>query len=201
MFYEPEDGHGLRHNPFNALIAPRPIAWISSVSAEGEANLAPYSFFNGVAYQPPQIMFASTFGKADQEAGKDTVTNIRQTGVFAVNLVAYAQRDAMNITSQSFEKGVDEFEKAGLTKEPCKVIDCPRIADVPATLECTLVQITKLPGEANFTVFGEVVGVHIRDDTMVDGKVDITRFEMLARLGYRDYSSVTETFTLARPDD
>ncbi|KNG94831.1 flavin reductase family protein [Pseudaestuariivita atlantica] len=201
MFYQPKDGHGLPHNPFNALIAPRPIAWISTRGPDGTANLAPYSFFNGVSYVPPQVMFASTSAKPDQDNTKDSVANIRATGVFAVNLVSRALKDAMNITSEHFDRTTDEFDRAGLEKAECSVIDCPRVAASPATLECRLVQIVRLPGEANYVTFGEVVGVHIADDALVDGMVDITRFEMLARLGYRDYTAVTEAFTLARPDD
>ncbi len=201
MYYEPKNGHGLPHNPFNALIAPRPIAWISTRSDSGTANLAPYSFFNGVSYEPPQIMFASTSAKADQDNTKDTVANIRATGCFAVNLVSYDLRDAMNVTSEHFDKDTDEFARAGLTPAPCSAIDCPRVAEAPATLECRLVQITRLPGQSNYVVFGEVVGVHIDDTILKDGMVDVTSFQLLSRLGYRDYTRVTEAFTLARPDD
>ena len=104
MFYRPEEGHGLPHNPFNAIIAPRPIGWISTQDAEGRRNLAPYSFFNAVAYVPPQVMFASTGAKADQDGTKDSVSNIRETGVFCVNIVEYAMLDAMNASSASLGK-------------------------------------------------------------------------------------------------
>ena len=200
MFYEPKDGHGLPHNPFNAVVTPRPIGWIST-RAGGQDNLAPYSFFNAVAYTPPQVMFASTSAKADRDGTKDSVALIRESGVFAVNIVAYEMRDAMNKTSGSYDKEVDEFELAGLEKADCRVIDCPRVAAAPATLECRMTQIIRLEGEANFAVFGEVVGVHLRDDCVVDGTFDVTRFNPLTRLGYRDYSVIREVFSLSRPDD
>ncbi|MBE1296241.1 flavin reductase family protein [Phycobacter azelaicus] len=201
MFYRPEDGHGLPHNPFNAVITPRPIGWISSRSADGINNLAPYSFFNGVAYTPPQVMFASTGSKEDQENTKDSMANIEETGVFCVNVVAYAMRDAMNASSQTLGKEVDEFDHAGLKSVECETINCARIADAPAALECKLTKIVDLPGAANRVAFGEVTGVHLRDDCLKDGMFDVTTFEPLARLGYRDYSRVTEVFSLARPDD
>lgn len=201
MFYRPADGHGLPHNPFNALITPRPIGWISTQGADGSHNLAPYSFFNGVAYEPPQIMFASTAAKPDRGDTKDSVANIRETGVFAVNVVGFAMRDAMNTTSAAFDREVDEFDKAGLQKARCETIDCPRIAGVPAVLECKLTKEVTLPGAANRVVFGEVTGIHINDDCLTDGLLDITKYQPLARMGYRDYTVVREVFTLARPDD
>lgn len=201
MFYQPENGHGLPHNPFNAVVTPRPIGWISTVSADGVHNLAPYSFFNAVAYVPPQVMFASTASKPDQDGTKDSVANIRETGEFCVNIVEYAMKDAMNITSQTFEKSVDEAIKAGLDMADCQRIAPRRIAAAPAALECKLTKIIDLPGEANKAVFGEVVGVHLRDDCIVDGKFDVLKFQPLARLGYRDYARVTEVFSLSRPDD
>lgn len=201
MFYRPEDGHGLPHNPFNALITPRPIGWISSRDTEGVNNLAPYSFFNGVAYFPPQIMFASTGTKPDQDNTKDSVANITATRVFCVNVVAFAAQDAMNTSSATFEKDVDEFESAGLSSLECETIDCARIAGAPAALECKLTKIVDLPGAANRVVFGEVVGIHISDDILTNGMVDITKYHPLARMGYRDYATVKEVFTLMRPDD
>ncbi len=201
MFYRPEDGHGLPHNPFNAVVTPRPIGWISTRSAAGVNNLAPYSFFNAVAYVPPQVMFASTSAKDDQDGTKDSMANIRETGVFCVNIVEYAMRDAMNKTSGALGREVDEFAHAGLEAVDCETINCARVAGVPAALECKLTKIVDLPGEANKVAFGEVVGVHLRDDCMVDGVFDVTRYQPLSRLGYRDYAKVSELFSLARPDD
>ena len=201
MFYEPKNGHGLPHNPFNAVVTPRPIGWISTRGTDGRDNLAPYSFFNAVAYVPPQVMFASTSAKADRGDTKDSVANIRDTGVFAVNIVEYAARDVMNKSSAALGREEDEFAVVGIEKADCSTIGCARVANAPATLECTLTQIVQLPGEANFAVFGEVTGVHLRDDCMVDGMFDVTRFNPLTRLGYRDYSVVREVFSLQRPDD
>lgn len=203
MFYEPKDGHGLPHNPFNAIITPRPIAWVSTVSKDGVRNLAPYSFFNGTAYFPPQVMFATTSDKDDQGPGlgKDSLANIRETGVFCINIVEVAMTDAMNISTTGFAKEVDEFERAGLTPVQCETIDCPRIEGAPAALECVLTDIHQIRGDANYVTFGEVTGIHLRDDCMVDGKFDVTTFQPLARMGYRDYSKVEKVFTLARPDD
>ncbi|MCE8522481.1 flavin reductase family protein [Ruegeria pomeroyi] len=201
MFYRPEDGHGLPHNPFNAIITPRPIGWISTRAADGTNNLAPYSFFNGAAYVPPQVMFSTTGSKPDQDNTKDTVANIEATGVFCVNIVEYAMRDAMNATSESLPRDVDEFAHAGLTPVECETIACARIAGAPAALECKLTQIVTLPGESNRVVFGEVTGIHMRDDCLKDGIFDVTTYQPLARLGYRDYTVVRDLFTLARPDD
>jgi len=201
MFYEPDKGHGLPHNPFNAIITPRPIGWISTRGKDGANNLAPYSFFNGVAYTPPQVMFACTGLKSDRHIGKDSIANIDETGVFCVNVVEYDRRDAMNKTSETLPAGVDEFAVAGLRVAECETIDCPRIADAPAALECRLTQVVRIEGEQNLIAIGTVTGIHLRDDCLVDGKFDVTRFKPLARLGYRDYSVIDTTFTLARPDD
>ena len=201
MFYRPEDGHGLPHNPFNALITPRPIGWISSRDGDGVNNLAPYSFFNGVAYFPPQVMFASTGVKEDQDNTKDSMANIEETGVFCVNIVEYAARDAMNASSATLDKSVDEFAHAGLTAVECETINCARIEGVPAALECKLTKIVTLPGVSNRVAFGEVTGIHLRDDCLRDGIFDVTTFQPLARLGYRDYAVVRDLFSLQRPDD
>jgi len=187
MFYRPEDGHGLPHNPFNALITPRPIGWISTRSSDGIANLAPYSFFNAIAYEPPQVMFSSTGAKPDQGDTKDSVANIRETGVFCVNIVEYGARDAMNASSGDLDKEVDEFAHAGLVAIECDTINCPRVADTPAALESRLTQIIDLPGATNRIVLGQVTGIHIRDNCLRNGRFDVTTFQPLARLGYRDY--------------
>ena len=193
MFYRPEDGHGLPHNPFNAIVTPRPIGWISTRGAAGD-NLAPYSFFNAIAYVPPQVMFSST-------GAKDSLRNIRETGVFVVNIVEYAMREKMNLTSGSYPPGTDEFDLAGIKKAACRTINCPHVAGAPAVLECRLTEIVTLKGEANFLTLGEVTGVHLRDDCLVEGQFDVTRFNPVARLGYRDYSVVREVFSMTRPDE
>jgi len=201
MFYRPEEGHGLPHNPFNAIVTPRPIGWISTRDAQGHDNLAPYSFFNAVAYVPPQVMFASTTAKPDRGDTKDSVANIRETGVFCVNIVSEALRDAMNQTSGPWAREVDEFVDAGLDKAACETIDCARVAAAPASLECRLTQIVQLPGAANFVVFGEVTGVHMRDDCLHDGRFDVPRFNPLTLLGYQDYAVIRDTFALKRPGE
>ncbi len=199
MFYEPKNGHGLPHNPFNAIVTPRPIGWIGTRSLDGNDNLAPYSFFNAVAYEPPQVMFASSSVKPDRINTKDSVANIRDTGVFSVNVVSFELRDAMNKTSGPWDKSTDEFDLANIEKAQCDTINCARVAAAPATLECKLTQIIQLPGAANFVVFGEVAGVHLRDDCMTNGLLDLTKFNPLARLGYQDYTHVTDLFSLKRP--
>ena len=201
MFYRPADGHGLPHNPFNAIVTPRPIGWISTRGADGSDNLAPYSFFNGVAYVPPQVMFASTGAKPDRDNTKDSVANIRETGVFCANIVEYAMKDAMNQTSGEWTADTDEFALASIDKAECGEINCARVANTPASLECRMTQIVKLEGEANFAVFGEVVGVHLRDDCIVDGIFDVLQYNPLTRLGYRDYSVVRDKFSLSRPGE
>jgi flavin reductase (DIM6/NTAB) family NADH-FMN oxidoreductase RutF len=201
MFYRPEDGHGLPHNPFNAIVTPRPIGWISTRGTDGSENLAPYSFFNAVAYVPPQVMFASTSAKEDRGDTKDSVANIRETGVFCVNVVEYAMKDVMNQTSGPWPRETDEFTLAGIERAECETIACSRVAGAPASLECRLTQIVKLEGEANFAVFGEVTGVHMRDDCVIDGVFDVLSFNPLTRMGYRDYSVIREKFSLKRPGE
>ena len=201
MFYRPADGHGLPHNPFNAIVTPRPIGWISTRGSDGSDNLAPYSFFNGVAYVPPQVMFASTGAKPDRDDTKDSMANIRDTGVFCVNVVEYAMKDAMNQTSGPWDATTDEFALADIAKAPCSEIDCPRIADAPASMECKVTQIVQIEGAHNVVVFGEVVGVHLRDNCIVDGIFDVLQYNPLTRLGYRDYSVVRDKFSLKRPGE
>ena len=192
MFYRPAEGHGLPHNPFNAIITPRPIGWLSTTGPLGD-NLAPYSFFNAVAYVPPQVMFAST-------GIKDSVRNIRETGVFCVNIVEEAMLHAMNETSATLPRDVDEFALNGLRKQPCTTIPCPRLDGAPAALECTLVQEIALRGTDNILILGEVTGIHLRDDCIVDGRFDVTRFHPVGRLGYLDYAIVRDVISLPRPD-
>ena len=192
MFYRPQDGHGLPHNPLTAIVQPRPIGWISTRGPAGD-NLAPYSFFNAVAYQPPQVMFAST-------GRKDSLTAIEATGCFAASIVAFAQRAAMNLTSGNHPPDTDEFIVAGVEKAECTTIPCPRVARAPATLECRVTQIIPLLGRDNFLILAEVTGVHLRDDCLKDGQFDATLFQPLARGGYKDYSAVTQLFQMTRPD-
>jgi flavin reductase (DIM6/NTAB) family NADH-FMN oxidoreductase RutF len=191
MFYRPKDGHGLPHNPFNAIVSPRPIGWLSTTGPFGD-NLAPYSFFNAVAYTPPQVMFAST-------GVKDSLLNIRETGIFCVNIVEESMLATMNETSAFVPRDRDEFALAGLPKIACETIPCPRVAGTPAALECTVVQEIALRGRDNFMVIGEVTGIHLRDDCLVAGRFDVTRFRPVARMGYLDYTIVREVIEVPRP--
>ncbi len=206
MFYRPGiDPHGLRHNPYKAIIAPRPIAWVSTQDPDGNVNLAPFSFFNGVAEAPPIVMFAPYGPKLGKAEGKDTPANILETGEFVVNLVGWELREAMNVTSGPYDADIDEFEKAGLEKAPSEVVAPPRVADAPASLECRFLTRTELPSDnpdfTNGAIFGQVVGVHIRDDLITEGVIDIGRYRPIARLGYRDYTVVREVFQMTRPKD
>lgn len=190
MFYRPAEGHTLPHSPFNAIVAPRPIGWISTRGSKGD-NLAPYSFFNAVAYSPPQVIFAG--------GAKDSLRNIRETGVFAANVVSRALWLQMNETSAALPHGTDEFAHAQVEKAECHEIDCPRVALSPATLECRLQQVVTLEGGADFLVIGTVIGVHIRDEVLTDGRFDPVKAGVMARLGHMDYLQVTELQELNRP--
>ena len=184
MFYSTDrNDHGLPHDPFKAIVAPRPIGWISCMAANGAVNLSPYSFFNAIAYSPPQLMFAST-------GTKDSLRNIRDTGVFAVNILGEALLAQMSETSASLPQGVDEFLHAGVEKAECTTIAAPRVAGVPATLECRMTQILPLLGRDNHLILGEVTGIHLRDDCLVDGRFDARRYYPVARMGYHDYAVV-----------
>ena len=206
VFYEPKEGHGLPKNPFNSLVIPRPIGWISSVDGEGNVNLAPYSFFNGVSYKPPTVMFASGQGLVEDDKMKDSVRNIIETGEFVHNFVTWDNREAMNETSATTSKDLDELADAGLTPIPSKLVKPPRVQESPIHFECKLVQAVELPntdGDHKYTVvFGEVIGVHIADELINDeGRIDIGKLHPVARMGYQDYTEVTAdtVFTMERP--
>ncbi|MFV0408620.1 MAG: flavin reductase family protein [Paracoccus sp. (in: a-proteobacteria)] len=198
MFYRPEAGHGLPHNPFSAIVAPRPIGWISTRGADGD-NLAPYSFFNAIAYLPPQVMFASTATKPDRNGTKDSVAHIAETGVFCVNIASLALKNQMNASSAALPAGVSEFEAAGIAAAECTTIDCARVAEAPASLECRMTRILQLPGEANWLVLGTVTGVHLRDDCISGGRFDLSRDGWLTRMGYQDYAAIHDLFEMERP--
>ncbi|MCT7375708.1 flavin reductase family protein [Chelativorans salis] len=197
MFYEPRNGHGLPHDPFKAIVAPRPIGWISTRRPGGELNLAPYSYFNAFSSNPHLVWFSS-------EGEKDSASIARDTGEFAVNLVSLALAEKMNQTAIDAPPGISEFELAGLTPAPCRHIACPRVAEAAATLECKVTEVLEprdLKGNhaGVFVVTGEVVGVHIDEAMLTDGLFDTTKAQNLARLGYMDYTAVTETFAMRRP--
>lgn len=197
MFYEPSKGHGLPHDPFKAIVAPRPIGWISTLSASGTHNLAPYSFFNALGTHPHLVMFSS-------EGDKDSVTFARETGEFVCNLVGRALVDKMNATSVDAPRGTSEFDYAGLEMAPSRLVAPPRVREALAALECKVTEILQpkgLDGKAvdRFLVIGEVVGVYIDEAAMTDGLFDIVKAGTVSRLGYMDYTSVTETFQMRRP--
>ncbi len=201
MFYQISAGHDLPHNPFNALVVPRPIGWISSVDTAGHVNLAPYSFFNAVAYDPPQVLFAATSNHAFGGL-KDSVKNIQETGEFVVNLAVWELCKQMNQSAVAAPSEVDEFEYAGLSKAPAELVAPPRVKESPAHLECIYTQTVELPadpGNTNTVVFGQVIGIHIVDWALVDGKVDLKKIQPIGRLGYQDYVRVAEIFSMDRP--
>jgi flavin reductase (DIM6/NTAB) family NADH-FMN oxidoreductase RutF len=194
MFYRPEDGHGLPHDPINALVAPRPIGWISSVDAKGRVNLAPFALFNIVAYRPPHVMFAPT--PNDDGSYKDSLNNVRDTGEFVVNMAVWALRGSVWLSSTPAPPEIDEFEVTGLTKTPSELVTPPRVAESPAHIECRVVEIVRLPhdidGVFNHVIMGRVLGVHIDDSILDDGMVDQARVQAMARLGYTAYTRVAE---------
>ena len=200
MFYDAaKNDHGLPYNPFKAIVAPRPIGWISSMSHKGEVNLAPYSFFNGLTDHPPTVMFAS-------EGRKDSVVFAEETREFVCNFACYALREQMNATSATFPRGVNEMEEAGLAAAPSRMVKPPRVKDSPCALECKWLQTIRLPDldgrvTDRYVVFGQVVGVYIDDAFIKDGKLDTAAMRPIARAGYSDYFVGTpETrFSLKRP--
>jgi flavin reductase (DIM6/NTAB) family NADH-FMN oxidoreductase RutF len=199
MFYETRTRPPLPHDPFKAIVAPRPIGWISTVDAQGRHNLAPYSFFAALASNPPIVGFSS-------EGLKDTPANAMATREFVFNLATAPLALAMNATSEHVPRGVNEFDLSGLEMAPCRLVRPSRVARSPAALECKVVHMLELhdvdgrPTDRH-VVIGQVVGVHIDDRYLKDGRFDTAAAQPLARCGYRDYAIVTEIFELLRPDD
>lgn len=197
MFYEPARGSGLPHDPIKAIIAPRPIGWISAVNAAGAVNLSPYSFFNAFSTRPTIVGFGS-------EGMKDAVSFIAETGEFVCNLVTWEFRETMNLTSAPLPRGESEFGFAGLESEPSTLVKPPRVKGVAAALECRLAGIQRLRTADGISidshlVLGEVVGVHIDNRFIRDGRFDTAAARPLARCGYMDYAVVTELFQMRRP--
>jgi flavin reductase (DIM6/NTAB) family NADH-FMN oxidoreductase RutF len=204
MFFDPDRrDHGLPHNPFKSLIVPRPIGWISTLSRQGVVNLAPYSYFNAVCDRPPTVMFASGGARTDDRR-KDSQRNAEETGEFVVNLATWDLREAMSATSATVDRDVNEMALAGLASLPSIKVKPPRVAESPVHLECRYLTTVPVPEsdpeEAGVIVIGRVIGIHIRDDVIVDGRVDPTKFRPLARLGYFDYTVVDKAFTIDFPD-
>jgi len=203
MFFDPELGdHGLPHDPFKSCVVPRPIAWISTVSRGGVDNLAPYSQFQNLTFDPPYVMFAANQTTTGRR--KDTVVNAEETGEFVYNMVTYELRDAMNRSAEEVPPDVDEFSLAGVAKAPSVKVKPCRVAESPVQFECRYHQTLRLPGRGLMgtvdVVIGRVVLVHIRDDALgPNGRLDVPRLRPLARLGYYDYTTVDSAFAMQIP--
>lgn len=198
MFYTTDTNqHGLSHDPFKAIVAPRPIGWIGSKGRDGSLNLSPYSFFNAISDRPKLVMFSST-------GRKDSARNVEETGVFTANLVSRNLVEKMNHSSISVPYGTNEFELAGLTAAPGRLVDAPYVAEALAVLECRVTEIMRprdLDGQPtdNVMVFGQVVGIHIDETIIRDGRLDMALVRPVARMGYMDYSEGSDVFELLRP--
>lgn len=195
---------GFAHNPFLALVVPRPIGWISSVDGRGIANLAPFSFFNAISSRPPMLFFGANGAHLNAGGDKDSLRNVRETGEFVANLVTWDQRQQMNDSSASAPRDIDEMDAVGLEKLPSKLVKAPRVKGSPVHFECKLVKFVELPadpksGEQNTMTIGRVVGIHIDERLVAEGMVDITKARPIARLGYLDYTAVDEVFEIKRP--
>ncbi|WP_435268498.1 flavin reductase family protein [Shinella sp. BE166] len=199
MFYETADNaHGLKHDPFKAIVAPRPIGWIGTKAADGRLNLSPYSFFNAVSDRPKLVMFSSS-------GHKDSVTNIEATGIFTCSLASRHLAEEMNASSVAVPYGVDEFDIAKLTPVTGRLVDAPHVGEAYAALECRATQILRpvdLDGREsdNWVVFGQVVGIHISPEILRDGRIDMAVARPLGRMGYMDYcDGGADVFAMGRP--
>ncbi|MGV1794955.1 flavin reductase family protein [Rhizobium sp. A37_96] len=198
MFYTTDSNrHGLAHDPFKAIIAPRPIGWIGSKGRDGSLNLSPYSFFNAVSDRPKLVMFSSA-------GRKDSVRNVEETGVFTANLVSRHIVEKMNHSSIAVPYGVNEFELAGLTAVPGRLVDAPYVGEAFAALECRVTEVLEPKGldgapSDNIMVIGQVVGIHIDETIIRDGRLDMALARPVARMGYMDYSEGSDVFEMMRP--
>ncbi|MER2606107.1 MAG: flavin reductase family protein [Siculibacillus sp.] len=198
MFYATADGHpGLALDPFKAIVSPRPIGWISTVDRTGMHNLAPYSFFAAIASRPPMVLFSS-------EGWKDTVTAAAETGEFVVNVATFDLKDAVNDSSAPLPRDRSEFPHVGLTPAPCRLVRAPRVLEAAASLECRVTEIFSprtLDGTecGNQVVIGQVVGVHIAERCLTDGRFDVAKAAVIARCGYSDFALADHLFQMARP--
>ena len=204
MFYEiNKNNHGLKYNPFKSCIIPRPIAWITTVSEDGVDNCAPYSFFNGVASEPPMVMFANNGPAPSKRGPKDTFSNIRNNKEFVVNISTYDSKEKMNQTCAPLESEKSEIDFASLETKTSKLIKPKSLKISPINMECILYKVIDLPvindSDYNGIILGEVIGISIEDDYIKDGKVDIKKLKPIARLGYMDYSVVDNIFEMNRP--
>ena len=207
MFFEPaKDGmkpHPMKHNLYPTLVLPRPVGGISTVSRDGVVNLAPFSFFNSVSGDPPCVIFCAN-GSHPDGGKKDSLINAEETGEFVYNLCDVDLKEQMNATSEHLPRSEDEMRAAGLEPAPSVLVKPPRVRDAKLHLECKYLQTVELPtgpqGTKNYTVFGEVIGVHIADEVIEDGIVDVEKLNPLARLGYLQYATLGEVFSMRRPD-
>lgn len=203
MHFDPRhDTCPLPYDPFKSCTVPRPIGWLSTVSASGLANLAPYSQWQNLSFDPPMVMFAAN--RNTDGRPKDTVANAEATGYFVWNMATWELREAVNISATDYPPDIDEFEPAGLTKADCHNAPAPRVAESPCHFECRYHSTTRLPGNspggAVDVVFGEVVRIHVRDDVVLpSGKLDIARIAPIARMGYYDYAVVRDVFEMKIP--
>ena len=198
MYYDTaKNNHGLPYNPFKALTVPRPIGWISTVSKDGIGNLSPYSYFNGLSYNPPFVMFSA--GNKVDGSKKDSVLNAEETGEFVVNVSTWDTRHQMNDTSWIMKSETDELLETGLTPISSINVKPKRVAESPVHFECKYHQTIELPGKEGFhhVVIGQVIGIHIKDEFITDdGIVDVLKMKIIARLGYNDYTLIEKTFSI-----
>lgn len=205
MFYEPgKTDHNLPLDPFKACVIPRPIGWISTVSTTGDSNLAPYSQFNNLSFDPPYVMFSANQKPSGKQ--KDTAVNTETTGKFCWNLATWDLREAVNITAEQVDPGVDEFERAGLKKEMSRRIEgVPMVADSPVKFECEYYTTLRLPGNPPMgsvdVIIGKVVAVHIKNEVLTDGVLDVKKTLPIARCGYYQYTVIRETFEMIIPSN
>ena len=200
MFYEPKSGHPFKIDPYKALVFPRPIGWISSLSKKGIPNLAPYSYFNAVADEPPQVMFCSN-GDSAYGGYKDSLANILSTKEFVVNFATANTRDAMNISSSNYEPNEDEFVAAKLKKRKSKLVKPPSVNDSPVNLECKLLKTLKLKTNTkkiSTMVIGEIIGIYINNKFIKNGRIDSVSMRYISRMGYSEYSTISSKFNLKR---
>ena len=200
MFYEPKNGVPFDIDPFKSLVFPRPIGWISSVNENGIANLAPYSYFNAVTDEPPQIMFCSN-GSSSHYKYKDSLTNILSTKEFVVNFATSSTRNQMNNSSKDFKPDEDEFILSKLKKKKSKLVRAPSVKDSPVNLECKLVKTIKLKSKSkkiSTMIIGEVIGIYINNKFVKNGRIDSVSMNYIARMGYSEYTTVSSKFNLKR---
>ena len=200
MFYKPKNGSPFKKGPFKSLVFPRPIGWISSINKNGVANLAPYSYFNAVADEPPQVMFCSN-GSSTHGKYKDSLSNILTTKEFVVNFATSTSRNQMNTSSREFKPDEDEFILSNLKKKKSRLVKAPSVKDSPVNLECKLVKTIKLKSNSkkiSTMIIGEVIGIFINNKFIKNNRVDSVAMRYIARMGYSEYTTISSKFNLKR---